>query len=98
MGDDSQFDTRRAGAGGANDFARLFGQMMLMPFSTFAYSINMLLQMMQGMQGRSSQGFDAAGGAVAQPSGGGGSGGYAGDVGEQTFRQKTTRTEERRKR
>jgi hypothetical protein len=104
MGDTSQSLWRRAGGGGSNDWTRLFGQMMLMPFSTFSYSINMLLQMMQGMQAAPGDGSDAARGGVAQPCGGGG-GCYADNEGAQTFgggarvgpafRQRTTRTEDR---
>lgn len=50
---------QQTGAGNTGDITRLFSQMMTMPMSLFMYSIDMLVQMMQGMTGMAGQGMGA---------------------------------------
>lgn len=62
---------------------RLFGQMMLLPFTVFVYSMDLFVRTMQGMQRSADQGMDAMAGGAAQPSSGA-------SAGENHFTNQTT--------
>jgi hypothetical protein len=63
-------------SGGAGDSSpgvvRLFGQMMLLPFTVFAYGMELFVRTLQGMQRAADQGMDVMAGGLSPPRADGG--------------------------
>ena len=58
----------RAGAGNSSPgVMRLFGQMMLLPFTVFAYGMELFVRTIQGMQRAADQGMDVMAGGLSPP-------------------------------
>jgi hypothetical protein len=102
MSNGFQGNQQRGGAGGAPGATQFFGQMMMMPFSTFVYGMQILVQMLQGMQQMTGQGVGAAGdtaGAFGARGGFPGGGGAQATGGANAYSagtsRRTTREEDR---
>ena len=57
-----------AGAGRSSPgVARLFGQMLLLPFTVFVYGMELFVRTVRGMQQAADQGMDVMAGEAARP-------------------------------
>ncbi|MCA1593784.1 MAG: hypothetical protein LC754_14270 [Acidobacteria bacterium] len=55
------------GADGASNVMQLFGQMMMLPFTVFVYSLEMFVRTMRGMERVADEGMGVVAGETAQP-------------------------------
>jgi hypothetical protein len=89
MGDLFQGARRGGDAGGVAGASQLFGQMLTMPFSAFVYGMQLLVQMLQGVQGMTGRG-------AASDMTCGACGGAPGDVAGAGTSPQITRKEDRK--